>query len=249
MEQDTLLTYNSLIPEEGDQWVRLPNSDQLVQLHGKFWGVNSMQDEETKWCEMHPEEEPLNVEDDNQKPKEHEKEEDDIGPSSYVLTLDIPNMPLEVSQLWIHQEYIRVYDICEKYLEACIPAHLTPSAILTGQPGISLSWASQHHHHWDLVRSKREKLLGLLLHTTISCWKETCDMVLRLNVVPLRERRRFPGPQWLPSLYSQDSCTDIDRQWWGYDWFTSSTRWAWKQVLHYIGYLPQTCPMEKYKQD
>ena len=141
MEQDTLSTYHSIIPEEGDQWVRLTNSDQLAQLHGKFWGVN-MQDEETMWRETQPEEEPLNVEDDNQKPEEHEKEEDDIGPGSYILTLDIPNMPLEVSQLWIRQEYIRVYDFCEKYLEACIPANLTPSVILTGQAGIGSSRAS-----------------------------------------------------------------------------------------------------------
>ena len=139
MNQYTLSTYNSIIPEEGVQWAQLPDSDQLARLHGKFWGV-SMQDEETKWRKTQPNEEPLNVDVDNQKPEEHEKVEDDIGPGSYILTLGIPG--IEVSQLWVRQEYIRAYDYCEKYLDACIKATLTPSVVLTGQPGIGASRTS-----------------------------------------------------------------------------------------------------------
>ena len=142
MEQpeNTLSTYHSIIPEEGVQWPRLPNSDYLALFHGKFWGVK-MKDEEMKWrLTQLPEEKPMDVGVDKPTPEENKKEVDDIGPGSYILTLGIPGM--EVSRLWIRQEYIRAYDYCEKYLDACIKATLTPSVVLTGQPGIGASRTS-----------------------------------------------------------------------------------------------------------
>lgn len=47
IEQGTLSTYNSIISEEGAQWVKLSDADPLAQLCGKLWEEN-MQDEETK---------------------------------------------------------------------------------------------------------------------------------------------------------------------------------------------------------
>jgi hypothetical protein len=160
MEQDTLSTYHSIIPEEEEiQWVPLPNHDKLVQLHSKFWGEN-MQNEETKWRETQLEKEPTNIDVDNQTP-EDVQEEDDIGPGSYILAIDIPGMG--VPHLWVRQEYIRVYKFCEEYFDSRKEADLTPFVILTGQPGIGESRASRRN-----LLSKREELLDLLCPATMS---------------------------------------------------------------------------------
>ena len=154
MEQpeDALSTYRSIIPEDGDQWIQLPKSHYLSQLHRKFWGV-SMKDEETKWRQAQPPE-PMDVDVDNQDSEEHEKVEDDIGPGSYILTLDVPNMQVS---LWVRQEYIRVYNYCEDYLKAYKPSTLAPSVVITGQPGIGEYRASRPHSrpHCDYLCRRR----------------------------------------------------------------------------------------------
>jgi hypothetical protein len=120
MEQDTLSTYDSIFPEYGTRWTPLPGSHPFAQLRDKFWG-ECMQDEETKWRETQQSE---------------EDEGDEIGPGCYILRLGIPN--IKHATIWIRQEYIRIYDFCQRYLEFCRTNGLQepPSVVIAGQPGI-----------------------------------------------------------------------------------------------------------------
>jgi hypothetical protein len=131
MEQDTHSTYDSIIPEYGPQWTRILDSEPFTRLHAKFWDA-SMQDEERKWRETQSKDVPMNVE----VPTAEVDEEDETGPGCYILRL--PWTRGTTKTIWIRQEYIRVYDFCEKYLNFCGTNSLqeTPSVVVTGQPGI-----------------------------------------------------------------------------------------------------------------
>jgi hypothetical protein len=63
------------------------------------------------------------------------------GPDGFALDLDIKY--LRISELWIHQDYIRLYDYCNthynnvwSYSEPGRPPPSAPSVVITGQPGI-----------------------------------------------------------------------------------------------------------------
>ena len=133
MEQDTLSTYNSIIPEDVPQWIRILDSESFAQLHAKFWGAD-LQEEETRWRKTQSEDGPMNVDVDNETAEEDE--EDETGPGCYILSL--PWMRDTTKTIWIRQEYIRVYDFCEEYLKFCRNNKLqaSPSVVVTGQPGI-----------------------------------------------------------------------------------------------------------------
>ena len=129
---------DSIIPEEQPRWNKLGNTDTLVQLHSKFWGVN-MQDEERKWRATQPEHDmTLDLEE-----TAEENEEDEIGSGCYILTLGIPG--LGSSPLWVRKESIRMYNFCEEYLKFLRGNGKTPSVIVTGQLGIGECLASLSH--------------------------------------------------------------------------------------------------------
>jgi hypothetical protein len=132
MEQDTLSTYSSILPEHGPKWTRLLDSESFAQLHAKSWGAH-MQEEERKWRENQSEDVPMNVNVDNETAEE--EDEDETGPGCYILKF--PAMA-DMNPIWIRKEYIRAYDFCEKYLVFCRnnPLHQPPSVVVTGQPGI-----------------------------------------------------------------------------------------------------------------
>ncbi len=127
MEQNSLSTYDSIIPEysqvDVDLWYRFGNTDALAMLHAKFWR-KSMEDEEKEWRKTQPENELMNA----------DVDEDAIGPGCYILDFGIPDIGR--SKLWIRKEYIRLYDFCEKYLESHRTKQVPPSVVITGQPGI-----------------------------------------------------------------------------------------------------------------
>ncbi|KAH9080202.1 hypothetical protein EDB83DRAFT_2513110 [Lactarius deliciosus] len=71
-----LSTYDSIVPYYC--WRMLDGTHVLAMLHDKFW-AKSMEDEEKEWRKAQPENELMNVED-----------EDAIGPGCYILDLGIP---------------------------------------------------------------------------------------------------------------------------------------------------------------
>ena len=130
MELDTVSTYNSIVPDNVPQWTRILDSE-FAQLHARFWGAD-FQEEEKKWRETQSKDPPMNVDVDNETAEEDE--EDETGPGCFILRL--PEMADE--EIWIRQEYIRVYDFCKEYLKFCRTNGLRkpPSVVVTGQPGI-----------------------------------------------------------------------------------------------------------------
>ncbi|KAM6503293.1 hypothetical protein JOM56_000236 [Amanita muscaria] len=78
------------------------------------------------------------------KPDEDEGEatdqDDDILPDCYVLDISIRYMP---RSLWIRADYIRIFDCFQAHYDKYTkpkPKGKTPSAVLTGQPGIGKSF-------------------------------------------------------------------------------------------------------------
>ena len=65
----------------------------------------------------------------------------DIGPECYGLDLGIE---LRHSELWVRQDYIRIYDYCsERYEEGPTCVSDTPrSVVITGQPGVGVFFSS-----------------------------------------------------------------------------------------------------------
>jgi hypothetical protein len=61
----------------------------------------------------------------------------DIGPECYGLD---PGIDLKNSELWVRQDYIRIYDYCSKRHEEG-PTSVTKmprSVVITGQPGVGV---------------------------------------------------------------------------------------------------------------
>ncbi len=121
MEQGSLSTYGSIIPQTETQWTKLDDTNALARLHRKFWPRGETQNEL------------MNV-DEDEYTEEDEDEDEEIGPGCYVLDLGVPE--LGRSMLWIRKEYIRLYKYCNEYLESRRGAQLPPSVVITGQPGI-----------------------------------------------------------------------------------------------------------------
>ena len=64
------------------------------------------------------------------------EEEDDVIEGCCFLELD--NEDLNISNIWIRAEYIRIYNALESCLESCYQKAFkrAPAAVITGQPGI-----------------------------------------------------------------------------------------------------------------
>ena len=116
-------------------WTAMPSDDPLSQLRDRFWGF-SMKDEEDKWRRDHPENERFAVDE-----EDNEDMANEIGQGCYPLDFGIPD--LARSKLWIRKEYIRIYDGCEVFYNdnERFGGGIAPSAIITGQPGISKSFS------------------------------------------------------------------------------------------------------------
>ena len=56
-----------------------------------------------------------------------------FGPGCYILDLG-GHYGFRCSKLWIRQDYIKIYDHCERTYEAA--KKTAPSVLITGQPGI-----------------------------------------------------------------------------------------------------------------
>ncbi|KIL64152.1 hypothetical protein M378DRAFT_178977 [Amanita muscaria Koide BX008] len=154
-------------------YLKVDNNTPVALFHQKFWG-KSMEDEKAKWQETQIESQPEDEDQDKHKamekgkgkamdeggdevmnegegkPDEDEGEatdqDDDILPDCYVLDISIDDMP---TSLWIRAEYIRIFDCFQAHFDKYTkpePKGKTPSAVLTGQPGIGESQVSLHQH-------------------------------------------------------------------------------------------------------
>ena len=81
MEQNTILTHNSIISEGSDQWDKLDDTKALAQLRRKFWGEH-MKDEETKRYGTQPEHKCMDVNVDETAEEDDEEETGSVVISS-----------------------------------------------------------------------------------------------------------------------------------------------------------------------
>jgi hypothetical protein len=111
---------------ESKSWSKLENQDPLSQLRSKFWG-KKIENDAKKWRNLQP-----TVKDDPA---------NDIGQGSYGLDLGID---ISGSQLWVRQDYIRIYDFCSKRHEKSLSSKVkrAHSVVITGQPGIGVFLSS-----------------------------------------------------------------------------------------------------------
>jgi hypothetical protein len=109
------------------QWIPLTSDDPQYQLHAKFWGKES--EEEREQRRAFSEGESMQVDDRNM--------ENEMGPGCYVLDIGVDTIGCS-QQIWIRQDYIRIYEHCERYYlkVANIKSPRPPSVVITGQPGI-----------------------------------------------------------------------------------------------------------------
>jgi hypothetical protein len=107
-------------------WTKLKDNDAYSLLHSKYWG-NKIDEEAREWRELQP-----TVEVD----RTH-----DIGPGCYGLHLGVE---LRDSELWVRQDYIRIYDYCsQRYEEGPTTTSERPrSVVITGQPGVGVFLSS-----------------------------------------------------------------------------------------------------------
>ena len=136
-----------LFLEDMMPWSPLKKRDLLTQVHAKFWGTD-MAGEEQRWRDSQPEiganegqdhDEEMNVGSDDVSGVSGWTNDEEITPGCYAL--DISVMGVALSKLWIHPDYIKIYDSIKKYYNDCakIPGR-APCAIVTGQPGVGEFW-------------------------------------------------------------------------------------------------------------
>ena len=114
-----------ILESDANSWTKLEDDRLLSQPHAKFWRKD-MTEEEQEWRRSHP------VNDDDEFWS-------DIGPGCYALDFGIEH--LERSKLWIRNDYLRIYDYCNKHYDRVksIGRGVAPSVVITGQPGIGES--------------------------------------------------------------------------------------------------------------
>jgi hypothetical protein len=108
-------------------WSKLEDDHLLSRLRSTFWG-KKIEEEAKEWRELQPtvEVDPTN----------------DIGPECYGLDLVIK--PIKCSELWVRQDYIRIYDYCSKRYEEgpSSVGQKARSVVITGQPGVGVFLSS-----------------------------------------------------------------------------------------------------------
>ena len=139
------------------KWQKLADGYSLALFHARFWG-KSMKDEEEEWrkaqphIEGQPEDEDesryegkgkgrMIDEDEDEAMDEDElegeatDEDEDAIPGCYPFIVGIEGMTV-----WIRADYIRIFEALQDFYEkAAKQSGRTPSAVVTGQPGIGKS--------------------------------------------------------------------------------------------------------------
>jgi hypothetical protein len=118
----------------------------VAQLHAKFWG-KSMDDEEEEWRKTQPpipstgselQHEDQDIDDrmdEGADESDGTDRDDDVIPGCYMLHLGIDG--LDISDIWIRAEYIRIFDYIEAFFNKPRNRPVrAPSVVITGQPGI-----------------------------------------------------------------------------------------------------------------
>ena len=112
----------SLFSESGvaESWTKLDDSHKYSRFCHKYWG-ESIEDEAKRWR--------------SSEPTVENNLANEIGPNCYGLDLD---MRFKCSKMWVRQDYIRIYEYCEKqHREGPSSAEeRARSVVVTGQPGI-----------------------------------------------------------------------------------------------------------------
>ena len=177
----------------------------LTLLHEKFW-ARSMAHDETEWRNaqsksgvQHHDEDGNEHEDENEgnKMEADDGDDDDDGddgndddddndddiPGCYLLNIGF-------RQLWIRSDYIRVFNAIQDYYSwYAKPRAITPSIVLTGQPGIgeffSVASSASTQTRWQ-----REKFLDFLRSSSLPGGNETIPLVPPRETLPFCEGGR-----------------------------------------------------------
>lgn len=112
---DTILS-----PSTKKDWKKLDDSDEFVQLHCKFWLQGQLRD---KLLNINQDQGPFD-------------EESDVDSDCFTLDLGMPMIFNGWTKVWIRKEFIRIYNLCNDYLETVCNGGRLRSMIITGQPGI-----------------------------------------------------------------------------------------------------------------
>ncbi|KIM86220.1 hypothetical protein PILCRDRAFT_816150 [Piloderma croceum F 1598] len=154
----------SVVRVEFRTWRKIANGNLLALFHRRFWG-KSMEEEEGEWqktqtqtqtqtqIEGQPDEDEdryqgkgrtINEDEDEAMDEDEFDDDDDVIPGCYPFSVGIENITV-----WIRADYIRVYEALQDYYEkATKQSGRTPSAVVTGQPGIS-------KHFWIYYAARR----------------------------------------------------------------------------------------------
>ena len=97
---------------------KLDDENALSRLHIKYWN-RSIDDEESTWASAHSA--PMDT------------DESDIVRGCFPLQVNIPDF--RIPNLWVREDYIRIYDYCDSHCKNRRGVSLWPCAIITGQPG------------------------------------------------------------------------------------------------------------------
>lgn len=104
-------------------WRKLPALSPLTKLHDKFWRKN-IDEDRSKW-----------EKEEGGGGAPMEVEGSDVGPGCFVLDLGIESF--RISRLWVHKDYIRLYDGCNTHFNEISNMNVPPpSVVITGQLGI-----------------------------------------------------------------------------------------------------------------
>lgn len=102
-----------------EHWIKLEDDDRYVQLYRKFW------------CQNHQQEQLSNL---------HQQgsfdEDNDVDSDCFVLDHGMPFVFGSHSKLWVHKEYLRIYERCNDHLGTALDDGPPRSLVITGQPGI-----------------------------------------------------------------------------------------------------------------
>ena len=152
----------SLVEPGFGAWLKVVNLSMVApQLHRKFWG-KSMKEEEQQWCDSQISEtcrsraqgedeymiqnmdegmdqDANNITEDSNVTEDADvteivnvDEDEEVRKDTYVLDTGIA----AINKIWIHADYIRIYECLEKQYNDAAKVYLQPGAVITGQPGI-----------------------------------------------------------------------------------------------------------------
>jgi hypothetical protein len=121
-----------------EPWKKLDIEDRLSRFHAKFWG-KSMDDEEREWLDLNAHSRDDSTDDgDDEGTGDTDTDTDEDGeliPGCFELEIS-PNPFLDVSNIWIRADYIRVYEYAEARYDLCYRRRKAQAVVITGQLGI-----------------------------------------------------------------------------------------------------------------